>query len=216
MKVAIIGTGNVGSALGSTLVKGGHEVVYTARDAAGTREVARAVGAVAAPGLEDAVRDADVIILAVPFSATRDVAAELAPLVAGKVVIDTTNPLKPDYTGLDTGSDASGAELLAAALPEARVAKAFNTVFAGLQADPHALGQRLDVLIATDDPGARDAVALLAASAGFRPVAVGPLTAARELEALAWLNIRLQLLNEGTWSTAVALVSPPDAAIIEG
>jgi len=215
MKVAIIGTGNVGSALGSTFVKGGHEVVFTARDAERTQDVARSVGASAAVALDEAVADADAVVLAVPFGATQELAQALAPLAADKVVIDATNPLKPDYSGLAT-VDASGAELLAAAMPGARVAKAFNILFAGLQADPSALGQRLDVLIATDDPTARDTVALLAASAGFRPVVIGPLTAARELEALAWLNIRLQLLSQGRWDTAVNLVSPPEAAVIEG
>jgi predicted dinucleotide-binding enzyme len=213
MKVAIIGTGNVGSALGSTLVKAGHEVVLTARDTARTQDAARAIGASAAASLAEAVTDVDVIVLAVPFSAAREVAMELAPLAAGKVVVDATNPLKPDYSGLAT-VDPSGAELVAATLPGARVAKAFNTVFAGLQADPDALGQRLDVLIATDDRNARDTVALLATSAGFRPVAVGPLAAARELEALAWLNIRLQMNSQGSWNTAVTLVAPPKQAVV--
>jgi predicted dinucleotide-binding enzyme len=95
------------------------------------------------------------------------------------------------------------------------VAKAFNTMFAGLQGNPDAHGTSLDVLIATDDAAARDAVAILAASAGFRPVQVGPLAAARELESLAWLNIRLQLLNQGSWDTAVALVAPPVNAVVE-
>lgn len=215
MKVAIVGTGNVGSALGSTLVEGGHDVVFVARDTAKTEDVARSVGATSAAALAEAVNDADVVVLAVPYGATQDVARELAPLAVGKVVVDTTNPLKPDYSGLDTGSESSGAETLAAALPGAKVAKAFNTMFASLQAEPAALGQRLDVLIATDDPVARDTVALLATSAGFRPIAVGPLAAARELEALAWLNIRLQLLNQGSWNTAVNLVSPPEAAVID-
>jgi NADPH-dependent F420 reductase len=214
MKIAIIGTGNVGSALGATLVKAGHEVVLAARDTARTRDAASATGATAAASLAEAVDNVDVIVLAVPFSATREVAKELAPLAAGKIVIDATNPLKPDYSGLAT-VDPSGAELLASTLPGARVAKAFNTLFAGLQADPAALGQRLDVLIATDDPSARDTVALLATSAGFRPVAVGPLAAARELEALAWLNIRLQISSQGSWNTAVTLVAPPEQAVIE-
>jgi predicted dinucleotide-binding enzyme len=216
MKVAIIGTGNVGAALGSTLVKAGHEVTFAARDGAKTRSLAQEVGAGAAPTPLDAAAGADVIILAVPFPAEHDVARQIAPVTDGKVVIDTANPLKPDYSGLATGPDASGAELVAADLPGARVAKAFNTLFAGLQADPGAHGTSLDVLIATDDAVARDTVAILASSAGFRPVVVGPLAAARELEAVAWLNIRLQLLHDGRWDTAVGFVAPPAAAVVEG
>jgi NADPH-dependent F420 reductase len=214
MKVAIIGTGNVGAALGSTLVKAGHEVIFAARDAAKTQALAQRVGARAAATPAEAAIGADVVVLAVPFAAEADVAREIAPVSTGKVVIDTANPLKPDYSGLATGPDASGAELLARALPGARVAKAFNTLFAGLQADPQALGTGLDVLIATDDETARDAVAILASSAGFRPIQVGPLAASRELEALAWLNIRLQLLNDGSWDTAVGLVAPPAASVV--
>jgi NADPH-dependent F420 reductase len=215
MKVAIIGTGNVGTALGATLVKAGHEVTLAARDVAKTQSVASETGATPAPTALDAASQADVVVLAVPFTAEQDVAREIASATVGKVVIDTANPLKPDYSGLATGPEASGAEILAAALPGARVAKAFNTMFAGLQGDPDAHQTSLDVLIATDDEVARDRVGILAASAGFRPVHVGPLAAARELEALAWLNIRLQLLNAGNWDTAVTLVSPPASAVVE-
>jgi NADPH-dependent F420 reductase len=216
MKVAIIGTGNVGSALGSTLAKAGHEVTFAARDEVKTRALAHQLGAGAAATPQEAAARADVIVLAVPFPAEREVARAIAPVTDGKVVIDTANPLKPDYSGLATGPDASGAELLAGELPGARVAKAFNTLFAGLQADPGAHGTSLDVLIATDDDVARDTVAILASSAGFRPVVVGPLAAARELEAVAWLNIRLQLLNDGRWDTAVGFVAPPASAVVEG
>jgi hypothetical protein len=215
MKVAIIGTGNVGTALGSTLVKAGHDVTFAARDVARAKALAEGLGASAAETPLEAASRADVIVLAVPFAAERDVAGQIAPATDGKVVIDTANPLKPDYSGLATGPDASGAELLAQALPRARVAKAFNTIFAGLQADPRAHGTDLDVLFATDDETARDTVAILASSAGFRPIGVGPLAAARELEAVAWLNIRLQLLNGGAWDTAVTLVAPPATAVVE-
>jgi predicted dinucleotide-binding enzyme len=91
--------------------------------------------------------------------------------------------------------------------------KAFNTVFAGVDADPTALGTTLDALFATDDADARAAVAALAASIGFRPVHVGPLAAARELEAMAWLNIRLQMLSNGAWTSSYVLVGAPESAL---
>ena len=91
--------------------------------------------------------------------------------------------------------------------------KAFNTLFATVQADPTTLGTTVDALIAADDEGAAQAVEALASSIGFRPVTVGPLAAARELESLAFLNIRLQLIAGGAWQTSVVLVAPPEAAL---
>jgi 8-hydroxy-5-deazaflavin:NADPH oxidoreductase len=212
MKVTIIGTGNVGGALGSSLVKAGHAVTLVGRDASKSREVASRIGAGAAGSAAAAAASADVVVLAVPYGALDQVAGEIADAVAGKVVIDAVNPLKPDYSGLATVGTSS-AEHLAASLPGARVAKAFNTLFAGVDADPAALGTTLDALFATDDPDARAAVAALAASIGFRPVHVGPLAAARELEAMAWLNIRLQMVSNGAWTTSYVLVGAPEAAI---
>ena len=212
MKIAIIGTGNVGRALGTSFAGAGHQVVLSGHEAAKTAEVASAIGALAAGSAADAVGAADIVVIAVPYTAVPSVAAEIAPFVAGKVVIDATNTLKPDYSGLATGDGPSGAELLAAVLPGARVVKAFNTLFAANQGNPRALGTTLDALYATDDAEAHATFAALASSIGFRPVSVGPLAAARELEAMAWLNIRLQLLSNGSWQTAYVMVAPPAVA----
>ncbi len=212
MNIAIIGTGNVGGALGTSLARAGHDVTFAGRDAEKASRVAIVAGGSAA-GVVEAVRDADVVVLAVPFGAVASVAAAIAPVIAGKVVIDTTNPLKADYSGLATGDGPSGAELVAAALPGAKVVKAFNTLFAGNQADPAATGTTLDALYATDDDVARATVAAIATSIGFRPVYVGPLAAARELESLAWLNIRLQLITNGTWQSSYVLVAAPEGAL---
>jgi predicted dinucleotide-binding enzyme len=214
--IAIIGTGNVGSAIGSSAAKAGYEVVFAGQDAAKAQAVAAAAGATAAATSREAVAGADIVVLAVPYGALAAVAAEIAPVAAGKIVIDPTNPLKADYSGLANVGAASGAEELARLLPESKVVKAFNTVFAGNAANPQALGFQLDSLFATDDDDAKDAVCGLSGSIGFRPIHVGPLAAARELEALAWLNIRLQLISNGSWNTAYALVSPPEAALTHG
>lgn len=213
MNIAIIGTGNVGSALGGSLVRAGHSVTFAARDAARVAAVAANMGGSVAASPAVAAAGADVIVLAVPYGAAAGVAAEIAGDAAGKVVVDTTNPVKPDYSGLATGEGPSGAELIAGALPGASVVKALNTLFAGNQGNPDAHGTTLDALYATDDEAAGGTFAALASSIGFRPVKVGPLAAARELEALAWLNIRLQLLASGSWQTAYVLVAPPESAI---
>lgn len=212
-KIAVIGTGNVGGALGAALARAGHQVVFAGRDAAKAATIAQAAGAQAAPDAAAAVAGSDVVVLAVPFTAVATVVAEIAGVAGGKVVIDTTNPLKPDYSGLSTVGGPSGAEQVAASLPGASVVKAFNTMFAGNQGNPGALGQVLDALYATDSEAAAATFAALASDLGFRPVKVGPLAAATELEAMAWLNIRLQMLANGAWNTAYVLVAPPTAAV---
>lgn len=213
MNIAIIGTGNVGGALGGSLVRAGHTVTFAARDAAKAAETAAALGATAAESAAAAATRADIVVLAIPYAAVEGVASEIASAVAGKVVIDATNPVKADYSGLATAGGPSGAEILAAWLPGATVVKAFNTVFAGVQGNPGVHGMLLDALYATDGEAAGRTVAALATSIGFRPVQVGPLAAASELEALAWLNIRLQLIDSGSWQTAYVLVAPPAAAL---
>jgi NADPH-dependent F420 reductase len=214
MKIAIVGTGNVGRALGSSLTKAGHDVTLTARDAEKTRAVASEIGAAAAETPAQAARTADVVILAVPFTALDDVATEIERDVRGKVVIDPSNPLKADYSG-PAIPDGSAAERLAAALPDAHVSKAFNTLFGSVQADPDLHGTTVDGLFAADDGPARNVVGDLSRSIGLRPVHVGQLSAARELEALAWLNIRLQMLAGGDWRSAFVLVGAPKGAVLE-
>jgi NADPH-dependent F420 reductase len=213
MKVAIIGTGNVGSALGGTFARAGHEVTLAARDAGKAREVAAQIGAASAPTPAEAARDADVIVLAVPFASLEAVAEALGDAAAGKAVVDVTNPLTPDYSGLATEGGPSAAEQLAERLPDARVVKAFNTLFGANQANPAAHGRPADVLIATDDEGARVTVAELASSSGFRAVAAGPLNAARQMESLAWLNMRIQMQSQGDWQAAVVILGAPPAAL---
>jgi NADPH-dependent F420 reductase len=212
MKIAVIGTGNVGRALGGSLARAGHEVTFAARDEEKARDCASEVGGACAPTPEAAARTAEVIVLAVPYDAMPGVAGEIAQAAQGKVVIDVTNPIKADYSGLATEGGPSGAERLAGLLVGAHVVKAFNTLFAAVQGNPTGLGSTVDALYATDDDEAREAVVTIAESLGFRPVYVGPLSAARELESLAWLNIHLQLLTNGAWNTAFVTLSPPEAA----
>ncbi len=215
MDIAIIGTGNVGKALGTSLTGAGHAVTFAGRDEQKAELVAAEFGVSSARTSREAAQGADVVILAVPFSELENVARDIAPVVTGKVVIDTTNPLTPDYSGLATQGGASAAERLARVLDGARVVKAFNTLFAGVQADPRTHGIPVDALISTDDPEARTKTSELASSIGLRAVDAGPLVRARELEALAFLNIQLQMRHGGDWRTAVALVGAPAAATTE-
>jgi hypothetical protein len=182
-KIAIIGTGNVGSALGRGFTKARHEVKLLGEDAAAVRSGAEW---------------ADVVVLAVPFGAVADVAATIAPVAGGKTIVDVTNALTAEMK-LAVGYTTSGAEELQKKLPKARVVKAFNTQFAQ-HMDSGRLGeQRLSVFVAGDDAAAKAEVTELATGIGFEPVDAGPLANARLLEPLGFLNIQLgYVLGLGT------------------
>jgi 8-hydroxy-5-deazaflavin:NADPH oxidoreductase len=211
MNIAIIGSGNVGKSLGSGLARAGHDVTLSSRTTDHAAAAAAQIGVQAADSLTEAVAQADVVVLAVPGTQALDVARVIAPEAKGKIVIDATNPIKPDRSGLFT-EGTSTAEELATVLDGAAVVKGFNTLFGSVQAQPDKLGTQLDALFATDDERARDTFAALAAGLGFRPVKVGPLAAARELEAMAWLNIRLQMISNGSWRSSFVLVGAPEDA----
>jgi 8-hydroxy-5-deazaflavin:NADPH oxidoreductase len=208
VKIAIIGAGNVGSAVARAAVQTGHEVMLTAADADKARQVASQVGATAGASNADAVRDADVVVLAVPFAAVRSVAEEIRDATAGKIVIDPINPLKADYSGLATG-ERSAAEELQELLPDAAVVKAFNTVLASKQAEPTAdEGMVLDGFYAGNDGKAKGAVAGWLSAIGYRPIDAGDLSAARALEHMAFLNISLNVHNNWSGQTSWKLLGP--------
>lgn len=201
MKVAIIGAGNVGKALGGSLSRAGYDVTLTANTHESASAAAREVGAKSAASTADAAQGADVVIIAVPYAAGEAVANELAPHVSDTVVIDATNPIKPDYSGLATNGT-SGAEEFQRRLPDAKIVKAFNTVFASNQANAEAGDERIDGFIAGDDADAKATATTLVEAIGLRPLDVGPLSSARYLEGMAWLNIGLNAANGWTWTSA--------------
>jgi 8-hydroxy-5-deazaflavin:NADPH oxidoreductase len=209
VNIAIIGAGNVGSGLVKAFLEGGNDVTVAARTPGKAAELAGATGATAARNAASAAALGDVVVLAVPFSAAEAVAREIRPVVNGKVIIDVTNPAKPDWSGpLFEGAD-SGAERLAAWLPQARIVKAFNTVFASNLVDRADDGAPLDGYVAGDDPDAKATALELVESIGLNPIDAGPLAAARQLEALAWLNISLNMANGWAWQTGWKLVGAP-------
>ncbi|MCC6622298.1 MAG: NADPH-dependent F420 reductase [Deltaproteobacteria bacterium] len=206
MKVAIIGVGNVGSALAKATITAGHEVALHADHHESVLAAAHKTGARAASSARDAVEGAELVVLAVPYGALRSVVSDLGSSIDGKIVIDVTNPLNASYTGLDT--ETSAAEEVQAAAPRARVVKAFNTVFASRHARPTESGLPLDAFYAGDDDDAKARVAELAASIGYRPIDVGGLRMARYLEGMAFLNIRLNAGNGWSWQSGWKLVGP--------
>lgn len=209
MKVAIIGAGHVGTALATSIGRAGHDVLITSRDPKDAEQAAASSGARVVPTSVDAVTEADVIIPAVGIGDMAEVAQEIARPAAGKPVVDVTNRISFGDAGPEIDTSTSNAETIAGLLPESPIVKAFNTVFASHQDDPMADGLQLDGYVAGDDATAKAKVLELVEAIGLRPIDVGPLVRARQLEALAFLNMALNIVNQGTWQSGWKLVGAP-------
>lgn len=207
MDIAIIGAGSVGAALASSFLGAGHGVTVTSADAASAQEVAGEVGVEAADSNKEAVQGAEVIVLAVPHAAVESILDDLGDGVDGKILVDVTNRMSgDDPASVIDGS--SNAEEIQAAAPNSRVVKAFNTVFAARQTNPEVDGISLDGFVASDDEKAKEKVLELVSTLGFRPIDAGGLKMARALEAMATLNISLQIRNEWSWQMGWKLLGP--------
>lgn len=209
MKVAIIGSGNVGKALAGAAKKAGHDVTISSHHAENAQEAARAINAHAAGSNKEAVKDADIVILAVPTDKVDEVVAALSPELDGKVVIDVSNRVDMNDPG-KTLDGTSMAEQLQKRAPKALVVKAFNYAFAARLADPKVNGHRLDGFVAGDDEAAKKLALEFVKSIGFRPIDAGPLAMARALEGMGTLNITLQIRNNWPWQNGWKLVGPPE------
>jgi hypothetical protein len=195
MKIGIIGSGNVGGALGSRWAKLGHEVVFGTRNpqSGGVQQLAaRASGKTSAATLADAAKKGEVLLLATPWPVTQQIIAGLGDL-SGKILIDATNPLLPDLSGLTCGTTTSGGEQVAGWARGAKVVKAFNTVGANIMADPSFEGHRPVMFYCGDDAQAKQVIKKLIDELVFEAVDAGPLNQARLLEpfALLWISMAL-------------------------
>ncbi|MFI5823713.1 NADPH-dependent F420 reductase [Streptomyces rishiriensis] len=179
MKITIVGAGNMARGIATRALAGGHTVTITAKDPGKAvllvdelGEQADGAGRLSAAG-ESAVEQAYIVVLAVPFDAAEQLAASYGPRLAGKVLIDISNPVDATLDALVVAPGTSAAERIAAAAGEqVRVVKAFNTTFATTLVTGQVDGTPLDVFIASDDEGARKEVAELVASGGLNPVDV--------------------------------------------
>jgi 8-hydroxy-5-deazaflavin:NADPH oxidoreductase len=199
MQVTVIGAGNMGRGIGHRLVSGGHDVTIVDRDpeeagrlAEELRAAAQGGATVEAEGPGAELRG-EVVVLAVSYPGSLELARELGDRLARKVVVEISNPLNQTFDGLATAPGTSAAEELAERAPSgARVVKAFNTTFSGTLVEGQVAGQPLDVHIAGDDEEAKEKVAQLVRDGGMRPIDVGPLERAKHLEGLGFLHITLQ------------------------
>ena len=209
MKIAIIGSGKVGKALATTSIRGGHTVTLSAANPEHAAEAAKLTGAHAAHSNIEAVKDAELVIIAVPYDKLGDVFRGLGASVDGKIVVDITNHVDLENPA-EVLSEPSNAEEIQKRHTNVLVTKALNYAFASRMADPTVKGTKLDGFVAGDDQAAKARVLQFVESIGFRPIDAGPLVMARVLEHMALLNISLQIRHGWPWQNGWKLVGPPE------
>jgi len=193
LKIAILGTGGVGAALGTRWGAAGHAVTYGSRAPQSEKVqqlVANSGKQAAAKSPREAIAGADAILFAVPWPAARETLEQLGDL-SGRTLIDCTNPLLSDMSGIELGHIISAGEQIAAWVPGANVVKAFNTASAKVMLDPKFGEHRATMFYCGDDAAAKLTVRQLIDDVGFEPVDAGSLTSSRYLEPLAMLYIHL-------------------------
>ncbi len=212
--VTIIGTGNMARGIGTRLAAGGTSITLVGRSVEGAEEVAAQLRGAAAAGAEvtaapygGSLSD-DIVVFAVPYTAAAQIVREYGDQFVGKTIVDITNPV--DFTTMEpaVAPGTSGAEEIARIVPDgAKVVKAFNTTFAGTLVQGQVAGQPLDVLIAGDAADAKARLSQLAEAAGLRSIDAGPLSRARQLEALGLLHMAVQFTMNTGFATAVKILS---------
>lgn len=207
--VSIIGAGGMAAAIGSLAAKAGYAVEVSSRDATKALALAEKVGAGATTKAFGATPSGDIVILAVPYSVVLDVVAHYGDKLAGKLLVDITNPVAPDLKSLVTPADSYGAREIANSAPaNAVVVKAFNTQFSHVLAAGTYQGHPVDVFVAGDVTLEKARVSAFIARLGLRPMDVGPLPMARTLEhfALLSLGILAHSIKHTRFSLGVSLL----------
>ncbi|MDH3611905.1 MAG: NAD(P)-binding domain-containing protein [Gammaproteobacteria bacterium] len=192
--IAVIGTGSVGGALGPEFAAQGHTIVYGSRDPSRSdvaELVTRTVGGASATTQAEAVKDADIVVLAVPGLLVEEITKSLGDL-SGKIIIDPTNPLKRSETGLEFGVDTSNGQIIQAAAPDAYVVKAFNTLNWKTMVDPEESGGPVSIPLVGDNAAAKATVAALVEGMGLEAIDLGGIENAHWVEGMLilWINNR--------------------------
>lgn len=187
--VSIIGNGNMGSAIGAIVSAGGNDVQFIGRDTA-------------------TPITGEIVVLAVPHPSVAEIVATRGAELAGRTVVDITNPV--DFSTFDSlvvPAGSSFAAQLAHQLPDSTVLKAFNTNFAGTLASKQVGGVPTTVLIAGDDAEAKDALAAVVRAGGVEAVDAGSLARAHELEAMGFLQLGLAVQEKVGWGAGFAVLA---------
>jgi 8-hydroxy-5-deazaflavin:NADPH oxidoreductase len=185
MKIGIIGSGRIGGTMGEHWVKAGHEVLFSSRNPETLRPLADRLGPKARVGTpREAATFGDVVFLAVPYAAIRELGRDLANELKGKIVVNASNPIPRRDGPLAEEAQKKGAGVAdVELLPGARIARAFTSPGAGVfRSEAHRAGERIAVAVAGDDKEAVDVASRLVRDAGFEPVVVGPLSRAKDFQ----------------------------------
>jgi NADPH-dependent F420 reductase len=208
----IIGAGKMAHGIGVRLLAGGVPVTMAGRNVEKARAAAEQLQSVT--GQEAIVQAApfgaaiadEVVILAIPYLSAIEILPLYAQHLAGKILVDVTNPLNASYDGLATPPTSSAAEEIAKLIPQTKVVKAFNTTFARSLVAGSVAGFPLDVFVASDYADAKARIAQLIQAGGLRAIDAGPLQRARQLEALGLLHITLQSSLGSGFGSAVKIL----------
>lgn len=208
MNIGIIGSGNMGSGLGRLWAAKGHNIFFSfSRDMNKLARLAESTPNSKAVSPAEAVESADVVLISVGYGMIKEALAETG-LIQNKIIIDCTNPVKADLSGLSIGLTTSAAEEIARLVPQSRVVKAFNTIFAEIYHSENRLfGSRMSTMLYCGDDGdSKSVVSQLIRETGFEPIDAGPLKSARYLESLAMLMIQLGRVQGMGANIALSLI----------
>jgi len=205
--IAVIGaTGNMGSAILKSLSKGNYKLLLCANEQDKVQTLVQQIKLQNSSADVEAVDcsteaswEADIIILALPYEAEKEVAEKIREMANQKIVISIANPLNSSYNGLVTAVDTSAAEELQKLLPNSKVIKAFNTTFAADFTTPVIDGKQVDAFVAGNDEDALQTVSELVTTAGFNPIVAGNLSVSRTLESMQLLLIQLGIKYNYNW-----------------
>jgi len=205
--IAIIGaTGSMGSAISKSLSKGNYRLLLKSGDTDKLKKLSSEIKAThPSADLElmtcptEASWEADIIILAVPFEAEKEITERIRDVANQKIVVSIANPLNQRFDGLVTRPGTSAAEELQKLLPNSKVVKAFNTTFAADFSTPVIDGKQVDAFIGGNDKEAVETVKGLVSTAGFNPIVAGELSVSRTLESMQLLLIQLGLKYNYNW-----------------
>ncbi len=207
--ITIIGTGNMARGIASRALAAGRNVEILSREGSKSEALAAELGTNVTSGTGGQTPAGDIVILAVPFDAAKEIVTSYGEKLSGKTIIDITNPVNLEtFDSLVVAPGTSAAEEIAALTP-GNVVKAFNTNFAGTLVSGEAGGQKLDGFIAGDNADATAAVAALMSDGGMRPLVVGALKRSRELEGFQFLLMTLQANPEFetfNWNTGLKIL----------